>query len=166
MQASVHETGPPGDGATISDGGVAVFDHSNILSILSSSSLAIFSASSVVPGRDADVVVVVVTTTNIKISWTHGAQTPIVAHGTVSNCSRARTTTRRVTGLRLNGIVPMFSPVAVFSNILTQIFSIRSLKQLDISMNGLQGEIPGDGLGNLTQLVHLDMSLNIFNGYS
>ncbi|GKE59288.1 leucine-rich repeat-containing protein [Tanacetum coccineum] len=173
MQAAVHETGPPGDGATISDGGVAVFDHSNILAILSSSSLAIFSASSVVPGRDADVVVVVVTTTNIKIasfskgmSWTHGAQTPIVAHGTVSNCSRARTTTRRVTGLRLNGIVPMFSPVAVFSNILTQIFSIRSLKQLDISMNGLQGEIPGDGLGNLTQLVHLDMSLNIFNGYS
>ncbi|GJT42387.1 hypothetical protein Tco_0951102 [Tanacetum coccineum] len=41
---------------------------------------------------------------------------------------------------------------------------IRSLKQIDISMNGLQGEIPGDGLGNLTQLVHLDMSLNRFNG--
>ncbi|GJZ26070.1 leucine-rich repeat-containing protein [Tanacetum coccineum] len=41
---------------------------------------------------------------------------------------------------------------------------IRSLKQIDISMNGLQGDIPGDGLGNLTQLVHLDMSLNIFNG--
>ncbi|GKE48757.1 hypothetical protein Tco_1480015 [Tanacetum coccineum] len=66
MQAPVHETGPPGDGATISDGGVAIFDHSNILAILSSSSLAIFSASSVVPGRDADVVVV--TTTNIKIA--------------------------------------------------------------------------------------------------
>ncbi|GKE22799.1 leucine-rich repeat-containing protein [Tanacetum coccineum] len=97
-------------------------------------------------------------------SWTHRAQTLIVAHGTMSNCSRARTTTRSVTGLCLNGIVPMFCPVAVFSNILTQIFSIRSLKQLDISMNGLQGEIPGDGLGNLTQLVHLDMSLNRFNG--
>ena len=69
MQAAVHEIGPPGDGATISDGGVAVLDHSNILAILSSSSLAIFSASSVVPGRDADVViVVVVTTTNIKIA--------------------------------------------------------------------------------------------------
>ncbi|GJZ97581.1 hypothetical protein Tco_0670034 [Tanacetum coccineum] len=118
MQAAVHEIGPPGDGATISDGGVAVFDHSNILAILSSSSLAIFSASSVVPGRDADVVVV--TTTNIKIasfskgmSWTHGAQTPIVAHGTVSNCSRARTTTRRVIGLHL------FTPVPAFPNILT-----------------------------------------------
>ncbi|GKF64033.1 hypothetical protein Tco_0187481, partial [Tanacetum coccineum] len=47
MQAAVHEIGP-GDGATISDGGVAVFDHSNILAILSSSSLAIFPASSVV----------------------------------------------------------------------------------------------------------------------
>ena len=67
MQAVVHEIGPPGDGATISDGGVAVLDHSNILAILSSSSLAIFSASSVVPGRDADVLVVV-TTTNIKIA--------------------------------------------------------------------------------------------------
>ncbi|GJV95686.1 hypothetical protein Tco_1547263 [Tanacetum coccineum] len=65
MQAAVHEIGPPGDGA---NGGVAVFDHSNILANLSSSSLAIFSASSVVPGRDADVVVVVVTTTNIKIA--------------------------------------------------------------------------------------------------
>ncbi|GJT60978.1 leucine-rich repeat-containing protein [Tanacetum coccineum] len=109
MQAAVHETGPPGDGATISDGGVAVFDHSNILAILSSSSLAIFSASSVVPGRDADVVVVVVTTTNIKI--------------------------------------------ASFSK-----------GMIDISMNGLQGDIPGDGIGNSTQLVHLDMSLNRFNG--
>nr|GEZ95267.1 F-box domain, leucine-rich repeat domain, L domain-like protein [Tanacetum cinerariifolium] len=66
MQAAVHEMGPPGDGSTISDGGVAVFDHSNILAILSSSSLAIFSASSVVPGRDADAVVV--TITNIKIA--------------------------------------------------------------------------------------------------
>ena len=65
MQAAVHEIGPPGDGATISDGGVAVLDPSNILAILCSSSLAIFSASSVVPGRDADVVV---TTTNIKIA--------------------------------------------------------------------------------------------------
>nr|GFC52787.1 leucine-rich repeat-containing protein [Tanacetum cinerariifolium] len=41
---------------------------------------------------------------------------------------------------------------------------IRSLKQLDILMKGLQGDIPGDGIGNLTQLVHLDMSLNRFNG--
>ncbi|GKC55662.1 leucine-rich repeat-containing protein, partial [Tanacetum coccineum] len=41
---------------------------------------------------------------------------------------------------------------------------IRSLKQIDISMNGLQGDIPGDGIGNSTQLVHLDMSLNRFNG--
>ncbi|GJT44423.1 leucine-rich repeat-containing protein [Tanacetum coccineum] len=163
MQAAVHEIGPPGDGATISDGGVVVFDHSNILAILSSSSLAIFSASSVVPGREADDVVV--TTTNIKIasfskgmSWTHGAQTLIVAHGTMSNCSRARTTTRSVTGLCLNGIVPI-------SGVLQHLdCGIRSLKQIDISMNGLQGEIPGDGLGNLTQLVHLDMSLNRFNG--
>ncbi|GJS76877.1 hypothetical protein Tco_0726758 [Tanacetum coccineum] len=141
MQAAVHETGPPGQGRLVDFGGpvpyertrVAVLDHSNILAILSSSSLAIFSASSVVPGRDADVVVV--TTTNIKIasfskgmSWTHGAQTPIVVHGTV--LIAAELDTRSVTGLRLNG------------------------------------DIPGDGLGNLTQLVHLDMSLNIFNGYS
>nr|GEZ26864.1 RNA-directed DNA polymerase, eukaryota, reverse transcriptase zinc-binding domain protein [Tanacetum cinerariifolium] len=162
MQAAVHEMGPPGDGATISDGGVAVFDHSNILAILSSSSLASFSASSVVPGRDADVVVV--TITNIKIasfskgmSWTHGAQTPIVAHGTVSNCSRARITTRSVIGFHL------FTPVPAFSNILTAVFG-HLIKLLDISMNGLQGDIPGDGIGNLTQLVHLDMSLYRFNG--
>nr|GEU55718.1 leucine-rich repeat-containing protein [Tanacetum cinerariifolium] len=70
--------------------------------------------------------------TIFRYSWTHGAQTPIVAHGTVSNCSRARITARCVIGLHL------FTPVPAFSNILTAVFG-HLIKQLDISMNGLQG---------------------------
>ncbi|GKE62865.1 leucine-rich repeat-containing protein [Tanacetum coccineum] len=150
MQAAVHEIGPPGDGATISDGGVAVLDHSNILAILSSSSLAIFSASSVVPGRDADDVVVV-TTTNIKIaSFSKGMSTPLCRAGLMEPRHR----------LLLMGPF-IHSSSGVFQHLDC---GIRSLKQLDISMNGLQGDIPGDGIGNSTQLVHLDMSLNRFNG--
>ncbi|GJY54291.1 paired amphipathic helix protein Sin3-like protein 2 isoform X3 [Tanacetum coccineum] len=54
------------------------------------------------------------------------------------------------------------SPEAVSQHL--DSFNSRSLKQIDISMNGLQGDIPMDGIGNSTQLVHLDMSLNRFNG--
>ncbi|GJY16127.1 leucine-rich repeat-containing protein [Tanacetum coccineum] len=40
-----------------------------------------------------------------------------------------------------------------------------SLERLDISWNFFEeGEIPGDGFGNLTKLLHLDISYNNFNG--
>ncbi|KAJ9556127.1 hypothetical protein OSB04_010741 [Centaurea solstitialis] len=81
-------------------------------------------------------------------------------------CSWARVKcgrTRNVTELHLNYTVPWFvDPVP--ANVLTPLFEIRSLKVLDISMNSLLGEIPGDGFGNLTELVHLDIMLNHFNG--
>nr|KAJ0200855.1 hypothetical protein LSAT_V11C600319320 [Lactuca sativa] len=76
-------------------------------------------------------------------------------------CSKARA----VTELHLYSIVPESNnPVPVFSNILTPLFHIQSLKLLDIAMNSLLGEIPRDGFRNLTELVHLDMMLNNFNG--
>ena len=36
--------------------------------------------------------------------------------------------------------------------------------RLDVSSNFIQGEIPGDGFGNLTRLISLDMGGNSFNG--
>ncbi|KAI3791257.1 hypothetical protein L2E82_04966 [Cichorium intybus] len=74
-------------------------------------------------------------------------------------------TTTAITELNLYSIVPESdNPVLVFSDILTPLFHIRSLKLLDISNNQIAGRIPSDGFGNLTQLVHLDMMLNNFNG--
>ncbi|KAJ9535766.1 hypothetical protein OSB04_un001080 [Centaurea solstitialis] len=82
----------------------------------------------------------------------------IVAYG---SCSETGT----VTGLKLYYIVPSYDNLAsVFFDIFTPLFHIRSLKQLDISYNGLVGEIHGDGFGNLTQLVDLYMEGNKFNG--
>ncbi|KAJ9556519.1 hypothetical protein OSB04_011133 [Centaurea solstitialis] len=51
-------------------------------------------------------------------------------------------------------------------DILTPLFHIRSLKLLDISITGLEGPIPRDGfgIGNLTELVRLEMWNNRFNG--
>ncbi|KAJ9556126.1 hypothetical protein OSB04_010740 [Centaurea solstitialis] len=84
-------------------------------------------------------------------------------------CSWARVKcgqTRNVTELHLDNAVPLFvDPVPEMnSDVLTPLFEIRSLKVLNISMNLLLGEIPGDGFGNLTELVHLDMMQNSFNG--
>ncbi|KAI3706299.1 hypothetical protein L6452_23937 [Arctium lappa] len=76
------------------------------------------------------------------------------------NCSKTRT--RVITKLDLSAAIPSLDSRS--SDILTPLFHIRSLKLLDISFNHLVGEIPGDGFGNLTQLVHLDMSWNRFNG--
>ena len=50
----------------------------------------------------------------------------------------------------------------VESTILAPLFHIRSLKNLDISDNNIQGEIPGVGFANLSNLVLLDMSGNNF----
>ncbi|KAJ9556741.1 hypothetical protein OSB04_011355 [Centaurea solstitialis] len=84
-------------------------------------------------------------------------------------CSWARvkcSQTRNVTELHLDNSVPLFvDPVPEMNpDILTPLFETQSLKVLDISMNLLQGEIPGDGFDNLTELVHLDLNYNNFNG--
>ncbi|GKF01802.1 leucine-rich repeat-containing protein [Tanacetum coccineum] len=82
------------------------------------------------------------------------------------NCS----TTGSVTELQLSYVAappPPNSkyPVNISSDILTPLFHIRSLEWLDISWNFFEeGEIPGDGFGNLTKLFHLDISYNHFNG--
>ncbi|PWA57550.1 Leucine-rich repeat-containing protein [Artemisia annua] len=75
---------------------------------------------------------------------------------------------KRVTCSRTESVIELqlqnvdTSPVS--PEILTPIFHIRSLELLDISSNYIKGEIPGDGFGNLTKLLHLDMSYNNLNG--
>ncbi|KAF5797456.1 putative non-specific serine/threonine protein kinase [Helianthus annuus] len=79
------------------------------------------------------------------------------------NCTETKT----ITELHLDGLVvplPDIDPAPVFSDILAPLFHIRSLKLLDISNNSLHDKIPGDGFVNLTELVHLDMKDNWFNG--
>ncbi|GKF07253.1 leucine-rich repeat-containing protein [Tanacetum coccineum] len=78
-------------------------------------------------------------------------------------CSR----TGSVTELQLSDVATPpsdFKRVPISSDILTPLFHIRSLELLDISYNYFEGEIPGDGFGNLTKLLHLDMCRNNFNG--
>ncbi|KAJ9555961.1 LOW QUALITY PROTEIN: hypothetical protein OSB04_010575 [Centaurea solstitialis] len=73
--------------------------------------------------------------------------------------------TGNVTQLHFYDIMPLSdNPASVFFDIFTPLFHIQSLEQLDISLNRLVGEIPGDGFENLTQLVHLNMAENNFNG--
>ena len=55
-------------------------------------------------------------------------------------------------------------PVWLPSTILTPLFHIRSLMHLDLSNNLIRGELPGDGIGNLTKLVHLDLTNCLFDG--
>ncbi|GKE61598.1 leucine-rich repeat-containing protein, partial [Tanacetum coccineum] len=78
------------------------------------------------------------------------------------NCS----TTGSVTELQLSDVAapPDVKQVPISSDILTPLFHIRSLKELDISYNCFEGDIPGDGFGNLTKLLHLEMWGNNFNG--
>ncbi|GKD32457.1 leucine-rich repeat-containing protein [Tanacetum coccineum] len=78
------------------------------------------------------------------------------------NCS----TTGSVTELHLSYVAaPIdFEIVPISSDILTPLFHIRSLEWLDVSANSYEGQIPGDGFGNLTKLLHLDISWNNFNG--
>ncbi|GJU58054.1 leucine-rich repeat-containing protein [Tanacetum coccineum] len=78
-------------------------------------------------------------------------------------CSR----TGSVTELQLYNVTfppPSYDQVPISSDILTPLFHIRSLELLDISYNYFEGEIPGDGFGNLTKLVDLYISYNNFNG--
>ncbi|KAI3688331.1 hypothetical protein L1987_82043 [Smallanthus sonchifolius] len=76
------------------------------------------------------------------------------------------TETGTVGELNLSSLVPPrgINLVPLYSDVLTPLFHIRSLVALDISSNSLVGEIPGDGFGNLTKLVYLDMHENRFSG--
>ena len=80
------------------------------------------------------------------------------------NCS-SHFGSKTVLALYLDYIITWNSQEPVLpSTILTLLFHIRSLMQLDLSNNSIQGELPRDGFGNLTKLVHLDLGLNLFNG--
>nr|XP_023915900.1 probable LRR receptor-like serine/threonine-protein kinase At1g34110 [Quercus suber] len=65
----------------------------------------------------------------------------------------------------LGDLNPLRTPWRVWtSTILTPLFHIRTLTVLDLSFNGIQGELPRDGFANLSKLVHLDLSGNNFTG--
>ncbi|CAG7861585.1 unnamed protein product [Brassica rapa] len=72
-----------------------------------------------------------------------------------------RSPSKEVTDLNLNGLV-LFGSVS--STLLRPVLRVSSLMRLDVSSNFIQGEIPGDGFGNLTRLISLDMGRNSFNG--
>ncbi|XP_048623431.1 receptor-like protein 46 [Brassica napus] len=72
-----------------------------------------------------------------------------------------RSPSKEVTDLNLNGLVLSGS---VSSTLLRPVLRVSSLMRLDVSSNFIQGEIPGDGFGNLTRLISLDMGGNSFNG--
>ncbi|WOH15428.1 hypothetical protein DCAR_0934968 [Daucus carota subsp. sativus] len=69
-----------------------------------------------------------------------------------------------ITALHLGGLHLLFRYFLPNTKIWDPIYGIRSLTFLDISYSYIQGEIPGNGLANLTKLVHFDMSRNYFNG--
>nr|XP_017225202.1 PREDICTED: LRR receptor-like serine/threonine-protein kinase GSO2 [Daucus carota subsp. sativus] len=72
---------------------------------------------------------------------------------------------RSIIALHLDDLPAPYPPSDIIhSKILEPIFGIRSLLLLNISYNLIEGEISGEGLANLTKLVHLDMRLNLFNG--
>lgn len=50
------------------------------------------------------------------------------------------------------------------STILAPLFRIRSLKQLGMSANSIQGELSGNSFANLNELCCLDLRQNEFNG--
>ncbi|XP_023891902.1 receptor-like protein 46 [Quercus suber] len=70
---------------------------------------------------------------------------------------------RNVIALNLGDNVSL-EPAVLASTILTPLFHIRSLEKLDLSLCGIQGELPGDGIANLTKLINLDLSCNDFSG--
>ena len=52
----------------------------------------------------------------------------------------------------------------VESTILAPLFHLRSLEELSVFGNNIEGEIPGVGFANLNSLLFLDMSENNFSG--
>ncbi|KAF2288191.1 hypothetical protein GH714_004902 [Hevea brasiliensis] len=70
---------------------------------------------------------------------------------------------QKVTSLDLFHLTPSLAmKTLVKSDVLAPLFHLQTLIFLDISYNGhIQGEIPGVGLANLTNLVRLDMAGNV-----
>ncbi|KAJ9153967.1 hypothetical protein P3X46_027349 [Hevea brasiliensis] len=92
-------------------------------------------------------------------------------------CSFITASKQVVTGLNLNsfisGSISEYATcsldshsqnIVLSSHVLTPLFHVRTLEFFFISCNNIQGEISGIGLSNLTALVELDMSHNMFNG--
>ncbi|KAL5563867.1 hypothetical protein UlMin_033614 [Ulmus minor] len=82
------------------------------------------------------------------------------------NCSSG-SDSRVVVGLSLKSLVSILvasNSKALTTSMLKPLFHIKSLKMLSISSNGIRGEIPGNELANLSNLVHLDMMQNNFSG--
>ena len=71
---------------------------------------------------------------------------------------------RNVIALYMGNSFEQLEPMVLASSILTPLFHIRSLTHLDLSWSRIQGELPGDGIANLTKLIHLDLSGNHFSG--
>nr|XP_017225204.1 PREDICTED: leucine-rich repeat receptor protein kinase EMS1-like [Daucus carota subsp. sativus] len=71
---------------------------------------------------------------------------------------------RDITALYLGDLYIHNEYNAVNVQILDPIYGIRSLRFLNVSNTYIQGEISGEGLANLTKLIHLDMSRNLLNG--
>ncbi|KAF2288211.1 hypothetical protein GH714_005088 [Hevea brasiliensis] len=73
---------------------------------------------------------------------------------------------QKVTSLDLFHLTPSLAmKTLVKSDVLAPLFHLQTLIFLDISYNGhIQGEIPGVGLANLTNLVGLDMAGNSLIG--
>uniref|UniRef100_A0A175YI69 Uncharacterized protein n=1 Tax=Daucus carota subsp. sativus TaxID=79200 RepID=A0A175YI69_DAUCS len=71
---------------------------------------------------------------------------------------------RDITALHLDHLRMYYVYKPVNVQILDPIYGIRSLRFLNISRTLIEGEISGEGLANLTKLIHLDMSWNLLNG--
>nr|XP_017225212.1 PREDICTED: leucine-rich repeat receptor protein kinase EMS1-like [Daucus carota subsp. sativus] len=71
---------------------------------------------------------------------------------------------RDIIALHLDDLCMDGSKSSMNVRVLDPIYGIRSLRFLNISYTWVQGEISGEGLANLTKLIHLDMSQNLLNG--
>ena len=72
---------------------------------------------------------------------------------------------RIVTALSLWNLLDVSQDQRVLtSTILTPLFRIRSLMNLDLTGNLIHGELPANGFANLSELVYLDLSQNDFSG--
>ncbi|KAJ8534545.1 hypothetical protein K7X08_016273 [Anisodus acutangulus] len=75
----------------------------------------------------------------------------------------SRPNSRAVIALYLDSLQSP-EPVVVSSSVLAPLFGIKSLMMLILSSNHIQGQIAGEGIANLGNLVHLDLMQNNFTG--
>ncbi|KAF2305574.1 hypothetical protein GH714_006850 [Hevea brasiliensis] len=76
----------------------------------------------------------------------------------------SNTPQQQVTDLDLSNIFHNSEEIVLSSHVLTPLFHVRTLETLDISSNNIQGEISAIGFANLTEIVELKMSDNMFDG--